>query len=235
MGWGRLRQTVSPGAWSAPHGGHQEPGAPDRHRHRATPHGTEHRAHPEHFGLPVRQVEQREAVTEIVVRAQAGETDAFEAIVHTFTPSVYRLARALVGEAEAQDVVQDVFLSVWRELPRLRDPDRFPAWLHRLAVNRCRSNLRRPRRVREIQVDPGLLEGRATATDFRTATDARLMIAATFGTLPLDQRTVIAMHYAAGLNLREVAEALDVPEGTVKSRLSAGLARLRREMQEQVP
>jgi RNA polymerase sigma-70 factor, ECF subfamily len=155
--------------------------------------------------------------------------------VYAFTPPVYRLARALVGEAAAPDVVQDVFLSVWRELPKLRDPARFEAWLHRMTLNHCRSLLRRPARVREIQVDPELFADAATATspDVRSAVEWRSTIASAFASLSLDQRSVIALHYAASLSLREISEVLGVAEGTVKSRLSAGLAILRGEMQEQ--
>jgi len=65
--------------------------------------------------------------------------DAFEELVITQSPSVYRLARAYVGDAGAPDLAQDVFAAAWRALPKLRDPGSFGPWLHRIAVNRCRS------------------------------------------------------------------------------------------------
>ena len=72
--------------------------------------------------------------------------------MHEFTPQIYRIARAMLGESAAPDVVQDVFLAAWRELPRLRDPERFAPWLQRICVNRSRSVLRQRRQVREISL-----------------------------------------------------------------------------------
>lgn len=169
---------------------------------------------------------------QIVVRARQGDADAFEALVHEHTPSIYRLARAIVGEGAARDVVQDVFLSAWRELPQLRDPEAFVPWLHRIAVNRCRSLLRSHRSVPEIQVGPSVTEAVADPRDFRVAAEARATIALAFGRLSSDQRAVLALHYAAGLPLSAVAETLGVPPGTAKSRLNAALEAMRRQIGE---
>ena len=169
---------------------------------------------------------------QIVVRARQGDADAFEALVHEHTPSVYRLARAIVGEGPARDVVQDVFLSAWRELPRLRDPDAFVPWLHRIAVNRCRSLLRSDRSVPEIQVGPSVTEAVADPRDFRVAAEARATVSGAFGRLTPEQRAVLALHYAAGLPLSAVAQALEVPTGTAKSRLNSALEAMRRQLVE---
>ena len=155
---------------------------------------------------------------------------AFEEIVETSTPSIYRLARAWVGEPTASDVVQDVFFAAWRELPRLRDPDAFGPWLHRIAVNRCRSVLRGKVRVREIQVRDDALEQSTAAPDFRTAVETSALVLPAFRALSEDHRAIIALHYAAGLSLREVALVLGIPDGTAKSRLNAALTALRRTM-----
>jgi RNA polymerase sigma-70 factor (ECF subfamily) len=187
----------------------------------------------EHFGPGARLDDVREVTRlQIVVRARQGDADAFEALVHEHTPSVYRLARAIVGEGAARDVVQDAFLVAWRELPRLRDPDRFVPWLHRIAVNRCRSLLRSHRSVPEIQVGPSTAEAVADPHDFRVAAEARATIGLVFGGLSVDQRTVLALHYAAGLPLSAVAESLGVPTGTAKSRLNAALEAMRRQLGE---
>ena len=155
---------------------------------------------------------------------------AFEALVESNTPSVYRLARAYVGDAGAPDVVQDAFLAAWRELPRLRDPDRFEAWLHRIAVNHCRSALRGRSRVREIDLDAADPARASIARDFRVDVEARALVEPAFRRLHEDHRAVIALHYAAGLSLREVAEVLQIPEGTAKSRLNTALTELRRRL-----
>jgi len=162
-----------------------------------------------------------------VGRARTGDLEAFEELVHAWMPSIYRLARAHVGEAAADDVVQDAFLAAWRELPRLRDPDRFVPWLHRIALNRCRSVLRSPRRVRELPIDGHVAAERSASPDFRQAIETNEGVHAAFRRLTDDQRAVIALHYAAGLTHREVAAVLGIPEGTVKSRLAAALAALR--------
>ena len=153
---------------------------------------------------------------------------AFEALVESSTPSVYRLARAYVGDAAAADVVQESFLAAWRALPRLRDPDRFAPWLHRIAVNNCRSALRGRGRVRELTLDSGAASAAPHASDFRAGVEARALVEPAFRRLHEDHRAVIALHYAAGLSIRQVAEVLQIPEGTAKSRLNAALTELRR-------
>jgi RNA polymerase sigma-70 factor (ECF subfamily) len=159
---------------------------------------------------------------------------AFEGLVEAWTPSVYRVARAYLGESAAPDAVQETFLAAWRQMQRLRDPDRFVAWLHRIAVNHCRSVLRGQARVREI---PMRLDGPETlvvAGDLRAGVEASAVLRGAVRRLPDDQRAVIALHYAAGLTIREVAEALQVPDGTVKSRLNAALTTLRRIVDREV-
>ena len=153
---------------------------------------------------------------------------AFEALVESSTPSVYRLARAYVGEAGAPDVVQDAFLAAWRALPRLRNPDRFEPWLHRIAVNHCRSALRGRSRVREIDLDATDPARAPTVRDFRSEVEARALVEPAFRRLHEDHRAVIALHYAAGLPIHEAADVLQIPEGTAKSRLNAALTQLRR-------
>jgi RNA polymerase sigma-70 factor (ECF subfamily) len=156
---------------------------------------------------------------------------AFEEIVVEATPSVYRLARAWVGEASAPDIVQDTFLAAWRELPRLRNPDRFGPWLHRIALNRCRSFHRSQGRVREIAVlEPSAAD--PVAPDFRSTVEWDALVEPAFRALSEDHRALLALHYAAGLSLREIALALDLPDGTVKSRLNAALTALRRTVGE---
>lgn len=83
---------------------------------------------------------------ELVVRAQAGDEAAFEEIVVRTTPSLYRLAAAMLGPAEGPDATQETLLQAWREIQRLRDPARLEAWLHRILVNRCRNVMRGARR-----------------------------------------------------------------------------------------
>lgn len=128
--------------------------------------------------------------------------------------AVYRLSLAILGdEADARDASQEAFVAAWRQLPKLRDPDRFDPWLQRITVNAARMVLRARsrRRVREIQVRPpaGAPGG-----------DSGLLSAA-LDRLPIEQRTLLAMHYLDDRPIDEIADILAIPAGTVKSRLFA--------------
>ncbi len=167
-------------------------------------------------------------MNEIVREAQAGRAEAFEALVEHFGPQVYRLASAIVGPDDARDVAQETFLAAWRELPRLREPDRFEPWLRRILVNRSRNVLRgRMRRPATSLDSSGPADQLAGEGDFRDAADARQALDGAFAGLSADQRAVVALHYGADLSIRDAAESMGVAVGTAKSRLNAALRRLR--------
>ncbi len=139
---------------------------------------------------------------------------------------MYRLTYAILGdEADARDAAQETFITAWRQLSRLRDPDRFDAWFQRIAVNAARMTLRARgrRRIREIpalQV-AGLAETAAAPSDAD-----RLDVA--LRRLPLDQREILALHHLDGRPVAELAEILEIPVGTVKSRLHTARGALQR-------
>ena len=167
---------------------------------------------------------------ELVRRAQAGDREAFEMLVERHATETYRLAAAIVGVTDARDVAQEAFVTAWQQLHRLRKPDAFGPWLRRITVNRCRNWLRAGNR----RGHPTSLEADAagrvpdTQRDFRGAVEARMVLAPAFDALSADQRAVLALHYSMGCSIAETADALGVPIGTAKSRLSAGLAGLRK-------
>ena len=146
-----------------------------------------------------------------------------------YSADMYRLAAAMVGQDDAADMVQEAFVSAWRELPRLRDVERWESWLRSILMNRCRNALRtRKRRPQLVLLDP---EGRATSRDLRhepmRAVDDRWAMHDALGALRPEDRAVIVLHYLADLPLRQVASVLGLRLGTVKSRLNAGLRALR--------
>jgi RNA polymerase sigma-70 factor (ECF subfamily) len=159
----------------------------------------------------------------LIDRARNGDLYAFETIVRARMDAVYRLTSAILGdEADARDAAQETFVQAWRELPRLREPDKFEAWLQRVAVNAARMTLRARgrRRVREIpssQVDA--LAGGAAADGGAVADAPRLDAALLM--LPVDQRAILVLHHLDGRSLAELATILDIPSGTAKSRLFA--------------
>ena len=166
---------------------------------------------------------------ELVRRAQAGDREAFEMLVERYAVETYRLAAAIVGAADARDVSQETFVAAWQQLPRLRQPDAFPAWLRRICVNRCRNWLRAAgRRGRPASLDDVSERRPDTQPDFRGAAEARSLLEPAFARLSPDQRAVLALHYSMGYSIAEAADALDIRIGTAKSRLNSGLGVLRR-------
>ena len=152
-------------------------------------------------------------------------------LVERHAAEIYRLAAAIVGEADARDVAQETFVAAWQQLPRLREPGSFGAWMRRTCVNRSRNWLRsRQRRGHpaSLAADEGLSGQLADrGGDFRGAVEARAVLEPAFDRLSADQRAVLALHYAMGYSIAEAAHALGVRVGTAKSRLNAGLAKLR--------
>ena len=137
--------------------------------------------------------------------------------------AVYRLTSAILGdEADARDAAQETFVAAWRQVARLKDPDRFDAWLQRVAVNASRMTLRARgrRRVREIPASGVIAtSGRRVAEPSAEADAGRLDAA--LGALPVEQRAILVLHHLEGRPLAELSAILDVPVGTAKSRLFA--------------
>lgn len=130
--------------------------------------------------------------------------------------AVYRLTLAITGnEADAGDAAQQTFIAAWRALPRLRDAARFDAWLQRVAVNEARMVIRarRRRQLREISSAAVLGPHVPAAESDGTRLQAAL------GALTPDQRAILALHHLDRRSVAEIAEVLQIPAGTVKSRL----------------
>jgi RNA polymerase sigma-70 factor, ECF subfamily len=156
-------------------------------------------------------------------------------LVEQHATETYRLAAAIVGSADAADVTQETFVAAWQQLSRLRDAALFRAWLRRICVNRSRNWLRtrgrRPQAVLDL-TDAASSVVPDGGADFRGAAEARAVLEPAFEALTPDQRAMLALHYSMGYSIAEAADALGVRVGTAKSRLSAGLAALRRELED---
>lgn len=163
---------------------------------------------------------------ELVERAQGGDHDAFAVLAGA---AIFRLdaaARLILRDPDAaKDAVQEAFVRAWRDLPTLRSPDRFDAWLHRLLVRSCLDEARRLRRhrfdVQLIQIDV------SSVPDGTLLTQQRDEIERGFRRLDTQQRAVVVLHHYLDLPLPEVAAALGIPLGTAKSRLHRALAQMR--------
>ena len=163
---------------------------------------------------------------DLVVRARGGDRDAFARLAAAAITRLDAVARMITRDPErAKDAVQEALTRAWRDLPGLRDPDRFEAWLRRLLVRACVDELRRARR--------GAIEVKLTELDHPMVVDTSLTLADrdalehAFRRLDPVQRSLIVMYYYLDLPLTEVAEALSLPVGTAKSRLSRARETLR--------
>jgi RNA polymerase sigma-70 factor (ECF subfamily) len=171
---------------------------------------------------------------DLVVRAARGDHDAFGLLVRASIAQLEGVARLILRDAEhARDAVQDAYLRAWRDLPGLRDPDRFDAWLHRLTVHACLDVARRRRRrPAEVALMPATSVTPSGHGDPLGRVVERDELERGFRHLSAEQRAVLVLHYFADLSVPAVAEVLEIPLGTAQSRLGRALVALREHMTE---
>jgi RNA polymerase sigma-70 factor (ECF subfamily) len=163
---------------------------------------------------------------ELVGRAQAGDDAAFETLAIASHARLYRLARGILRDSDqADDAVQRALVQMWRKLGQLRDPGRFEAWTYRLLVNACYDEARRSRdRARDLSVNE--IQEPVGPNEFRTVEDMDELERG-FGRLSMEHRSVIVLRYLLDLSIEQMADVLDVPGGTVSSRLHRAMSELR--------
>ena len=163
---------------------------------------------------------------QFVERAMRGDREAFTSLARDCADRCYAVAyRVLRDPHRAQDAVQQALLGAWRDLPTLRDPARFDAWLLKLVVNACYTKARTERRwtakVRVLPLDPPI------EPDIARSVAARDELDYAFRRLTAEQRTVVVLHHHLGYPLTEIAATLGIPEGTARSRLHYAVRQLR--------
>jgi RNA polymerase sigma-70 factor, ECF subfamily len=162
----------------------------------------------------------------LVERARRGDHDAFASLIDVHLARLDAAARLILRDPElARDAVQEALIRAWRDLPGLRDPDRFEAWLHRLTINACLDLIRRRKR-RVIEVELLVIDTPAMHDVAGALADRQLLDQALAGLSP-GHRAVVALHYLLGMSLPEAAASLGIPIGTAKSRLHYALAAMR--------
>ena len=163
---------------------------------------------------------------DLVERAQRGDHDAFAELAGAAVARLDAAARLILRDPElARDAVQEGFIRAWRDLPGLRDRDRFDAWLRRLTINACLDILRR-RRHRAVEVELTPMAEPALA-DIATAIVDRDLLDEALSSLEPEWRAIVVMHYFLGVPLPEVAGAMGIPLGTAKSRLHRSIVAMR--------
>jgi len=165
-----------------------------------------------------------------VLRAQSGDREAFSALLETVQEPLFRYVQSIVREpALAEDILQEVFLRIYRKLRWLREPQAFKPWAYRIATREAFRHLKRERKLTEQVADEEALEKISTPPPRRELMEMIEGLPRVIEKLSPASRAVIVLYYLHELTLDETAEVLGIPLGTVKSSLAYGLERLRRE------
>ena len=163
---------------------------------------------------------------DLVERAQRGDHDAFAALAGAAIARLDAAATLILRDRElARDAVQETLVRAWRDLPTLRDVERFDAWLHRLLVNACFDLVRRRKR-RAIEVELTTLHTPSTSDFSRSVVDRDALDRALRALEP-EWRAIVVLHYYLGMPMPDVASTLRIPLGTAKSRLHRAIGVLR--------
>jgi RNA polymerase sigma-70 factor, ECF subfamily len=166
---------------------------------------------------------------ELVERCRSGDERAFQELVDRYKDLVYALiARTVQDRSRAEDLAQDVFLRIHRGLPYFRGEARLSTWIYRIVANVCIQDAARPPSI-SLDDRGGQHEQRASATDRRFGDlELKDRLEKAIARLPPNARLLVAAHYLEGVRYEDLAEALQLPLGTVKTQLYRAKQQLRR-------
>jgi RNA polymerase sigma-70 factor (ECF subfamily) len=161
----------------------------------------------------------------LVRLARQGDRDAYDLLLSEVVDHLYRIARLILRDVDrAEDAVQETLVRSWRDLPRLRDPDRFDPWLNRILMRAITDEARTRRalvlNMVPIRVEPFEADGSSALAD-------RDEIARVFERLSVEHRTIVVLHHYLGMTTDEAARTIGIPTGTAKSRLHYATEALR--------
>ena len=178
---------------------------------------------------------------ELVARSMGGDLDSFNQLVLRWERPIYALAYRVIGrEEDARDVAQEAFLRAFRALGGFKGQAKFSSWLYRITLNLCRDWIRRERRTPVAQAPEGvdLIELASESApsesieDLVSRKELGRAVAKALSTLPEEQRTAIILKEYHGLTFQEIADLLDCPLSTVKTRLYQGLSVVRKQLKD---
>jgi RNA polymerase sigma-70 factor (ECF subfamily) len=165
------------------------------------------------------------AKSELVELARQGDRDAYDVLMTQIVDHLFRIARLILRDYDrAEDAVQEALVRCWRDLPRLREPDRFDAWLNRILLRAISDQVRAARgftaTVARLHIEPSQPDETGSFAD-------RDELRRVFERLSLEHRTVVVLHHYLGLTVDETATTIGIPIGTAKSRLHYATEALR--------
>ena len=178
---------------------------------------------------------------ELVARSMGGDLDSFNQLVLRWERPIYALAYRVIGrEEDARDVAQETFLRAFRALSGFKGQAKFSSWLYRITLNLCRDWIRKERRTPVSQAPEGIdiieLAGEATPNETIEQRVGRSQlsraVSRAMASLPDEQRTAIILKEYHGLTFQEIADMLDCPLSTVKTRLYQGLSVVRKQLEQ---
>ena len=178
---------------------------------------------------------------ELVTRSRGGDADSFNQLILRWERPIYALAYRVIGrEEDARDVAQETFLRAFRALSGFKGQAKFSSWLYRITLNLCRDWIRKERRTPVSQAPEGIdiieLAGEATPNETIEQRVGRSQlsraVSRAMASLPEEQRTAIILKEYHGLTFQEIADMLDCPLSTVKTRLYQGLSVVRKQLEQ---
>ena len=167
---------------------------------------------------------------DLVARASRGDVEAFTKLVEAYSDLVYRVSLRMLGSDDAQDASQEVWIRVWRNIKTFRGESAFSTWLYRITMNTCLSMRQRESRRQDQEVGsetPYLSEPSGGDADPETSVlsaERREEIEAALGHVRAEHRAALVLRHMEGLSYAEIAEVLEVPDGTAKGWVSRGRA-----------
>jgi RNA polymerase sigma-70 factor, ECF subfamily len=171
-------------------------------------------------------------VTTLATEAQKGEITAFEQLVKLFMRRAYFFCLGICGNREdALDISQNAFVRAWRGIGKLADPASFPAWLYTILRNEAANFTKKRGRIEHRELTGTvLLEMAETGKNYQEEDSTRREVWEAIGRLPLEMREIIVMKHLQGMSYDEISSLLDIPRGSVASRLYRARAELKKKL-----
>jgi RNA polymerase sigma-70 factor (ECF subfamily) len=172
---------------------------------------------------------------DLMARVARGSDEALTTLMRRFATPLLTFIQRMIGDRQqAEELFQEVFLSVWTRRHQYRYPSRFQSWLFAIALNRCRADFRRPRLATVTLDDQPVWEPAApdpSPAQAAIADERAALVAAAVADLPARQRTVVVLRIYNGMQYGEIGDVMGLRTATVRSHMLHGLAALRRSLQ----